>query len=336
MNMKFVRFGSLSLQRQIHYEAPVTDMYPSSPPAKKGVFAFPAGYSDPFYLPLSRPPEDPHSLLQYLRDDNGAKITKKDLYDAIPKEEYGLKYDELVLSEKGLAFLKKKRLKEKKLFWVKRPSYVMVYPDPKKDLTFYGLDTPRENRGRLNQTLTFLLDPDGDKIETSRFFYWDFYGRRFPEMYEGGYRAPEPEEDFNPEKELYYGNGKTITVAKWLKKNHVRPEQLCVWPCYAKHEDEHAATLKRYRVFEYNGCLWHHLGMYLKRSEILSQFADTWYYTDMHAYERALRKSDGMLFRKRKKYQREMTGNGYFCVTTWNGTFDLSTMYEVFFDEKLS
>ena len=79
--MRFVRFGSLSLQKQVHYEEPEPDMWLSSQPCKKGFFAFPAGYMDPLYLPLSRPPEDPHALLQYLRDNDGNKVTKRDMYD---------------------------------------------------------------------------------------------------------------------------------------------------------------------------------------------------------------------------------------------------------------
>jgi len=78
--MKFVRFGALKLHKQEQYEEPVPDMVPWLPPCKKGFFAFPAGYMDSFYLPLSRPPENPHSLLQYLRDDDGNKMMKKELY----------------------------------------------------------------------------------------------------------------------------------------------------------------------------------------------------------------------------------------------------------------
>lgn len=191
--MKFVRFGALKLQKQEQYEEPAPDMVPWSPPCKKGFFAFPAGYMDPFYLPLSRPPENPHSLLQYLRDDKGNKMTKK----------------------------------------------VLI------------------------------------------------------------------------------------------------PWELCVWPVYPKLENEYAATLKKYRMFEYEGCLWHHLGALLKRSEILSQFSDTWYYTDIHAYERALRKASGLRFGKKMKYQHQMKNIGYFGAREWNSTFDQKGMFEVFFDQRI-
>ena len=336
--MKFVRFGSLTVRKQVQYEEPEPDMWPSSPPRKNGFFAFPAGYMDPFYLPLSRPPEDPHSLLQYLRDDDGEKMTRADLYDKVlVKGSFNIKdYYDSVLSQRGREFLKKRHLKEKQLFWIRRPSYVMTYPDPQRDLTFYRLGEDDEDRSKLNQPLEFLLGPDGEKIEPNGFFYPRFYRQKFPEKYEGGYMPPVPGEDFDPENELYYPDHRSVTIDKWLKINQVSPERLCIWPVYAVLEDEYAGMLKKYRMFEYEGCLWHHLGMLLKRSEILAQFSDTWYYTDIHAYERALAKANGWIFGKKQQYQRKMNYIGYFGAKEWNGTFDQTQMFEVFFDHKIS
>ena len=360
--MKFVRFGSMSLQKQTHYKEPRKDMWPCSPPCKKGLFAFPAGYLDPFYLPLSRPPEHPHSLLQYLRDENGAKLTRRDLFRKNPmsslspedyiryamllKEMNGLSLadsfdkalkdcNETFLSDRGQEILRKKRLKKKQLFWVKRSSYVMIRSEPEKDLTFYGLGTDEEDRTRLNQKLDYLLDPCGEKIEAEDFYKQSFL-KWFPGEYEGDYYPPEPDEDYDSKKELYYPDGRSVTIPKWLEINHVKPEELCVWPCFVKGDDEYAATLKKYHVFDYEGCLWHHLGMFLKPGEILSRFSDTWVYTDMHAYQRALKRSDGQEFKKNMKYQREMGRPGYFGAYTYNGTVDQSMMYEVFFDQKIS
>lgn len=345
--MKFVRFGALTLQKQEQYEEPTTDMAPWQPPCKKGFFAFPAGYMDPFYLPLSRPPEDPHSLLQYLRDDEGNKMTKRDLYDAVPipgvEYYYGVpvlprRYEKPVLSEKGKAFLKKRRLKEKQLMWVKRPCWVMVW---KPDLTwdgefphFYGLDTENEDRNRLNVLLEYLFAPDGEKIAAEDFFTWD-YLELFPDNYEGYDILPVAGRHFYSDDKIYYGDGKSVTIARLLKMRQVDRINLCIWPVYPVLEDEYAATLKKYRIFEYEGCLWHHLGGLLKRSEILSQFSDTWYYTDIHAYERALRKASGLKFGKKMKYQRQMKRPGYYGAYEMNTTFDLDGMFEVFFDQRI-
>ncbi len=325
--MKFVRFGPLTPQKQTQYKEPVPDMWPSSPPGKKGFFAFPAGYMDPFYLPLSRPPEEPHSLLQYLRDDDGNKVTKREMY---------ADDEEKTLSAEGEALLKKRKLKLKQIFWVERPSWVMFYPDPEKDLTFYGLGTEDEDRTRLNQPLEFLLDPSGDKLDARDLFSNFFFHDMFPGNYEGWYDPPVPDKDFYPDdEELHYPDGTMITLTKWLKKKNIRTDQLCLWPCYAKGEDEYAATLKKYRVFDYEGCLWHHLGMFLKNSEIISRFSDIWCYTDIRAYERALKKSNSKAFGKKQDYQRKTDSFGYFGAHEYNGTFDQSTMYEVFFDQKI-
>ena len=344
-----MRFGSLSLQKQVHYEHPKPDMWPSSPPCKKGFFAFPAGYVDPFYLPLSRPPEEPYSLLQYLRDDDGNKVTKRDLYDPACYEDedyyefsshyhryYYTRVRETKLGLKGRELLKKRKLKISQILWVERPSWVMVYPNPRINLLFYGLDMEWEDRSRLSQPVEYLLDPSGEKLDAREIFSGEFFNTRFPDMYETWYESPVAGRDIFPDdKELHYPDGRTITLAKWLKKKNILVEQLCLWPCYAEDDDVYAATMKKYRVFDYEGCLWHHLGMLLKPSEILGRFSDTWYYTDIHAYERALRKSNGKTFGKKREYQRTLRKTGYYAAMEYNGTFDKSKMYEVFFDQRI-
>lgn len=326
--MKFVRFGSLSLQKQTHYQEPKQGMWPCYPPCKKGFFAFPAGYSDIFYLPHSRPPEHPYSILQYLRDENGMKLFRGDLYS-----EYG--FFEKILSERGIEILKKRKLKEKQIMWVKRPSYVMVRPDTEKSLTFFGLSTEQEDRSRLNQDLEYLLDPRGEKIDADDFFYYTFHNL-FPQNYEGDYNPPKPGVHYNSKEKLYYPDGKTIAFSQWLEKKGIVPEQLCMWPFHKRMEAHYAAILKKYHVFDYDGCLWHHLGIFLKPGEILSRFSDTWVYTDMHAYKRALKKSNGTKYWQNMRYQRDMEHPGYYEAFTPNGMYDPPTMYEVFFDEKIS
>lgn len=211
----------------------------------------------------------------------------------------------------------------------------MVYPDPDKDLTFYGIHTENEDRSRLNQPLEFLLDPKGNKIVAADFFFRQFRHEKFPQNYEGGYEPPTISEDIYSD-DFYCPDGRIITVAQWLKKKKVRVEQLCLWPCYAADEAEYATILKKYRLFEYNGCLWHHLGMLLKRSEILGQFSDTWYYTDIHAYERALRIATCGTFWKKQKYQRQLKRVGYFAAHHFNSSYVKEGMFEVFFDQKIS
>jgi hypothetical protein len=324
--MKFVRFGSLTPQKQVQYVEPKPDIWSSSPPCKKGFFAFPAGYMDPFYLPLNIPPENRYSLLQYLRDENGNKVTRSEMYED-PSD-----YINSPLTAKGEAILKKYRLKTKQVMWVEREAWVMIYPDPEEDLTYYGLNTEFEDRSKLNQPLKFLLGPSNEKISAIWYLY-DF--PRTPDIYEGYYTPPTMEE-IEADEKLYYPDGSTIKFGNWLKKNNIDIRTLCIWPCHDNpYVFSYAAKLKKYLVFEYNGALWHHLGEHLKRSEILDQFSNTWYYTDIHAYERALRKASGRKFGKKMEYQRKMKNPGYFGAHEYNATFDISKMYEVFFEHKI-
>ena len=158
--MKFFRFGAIKPQKQVQYKESEPDIWPSFPPCKKGFYAFPAGFTDMFYIPLSRLPEEPYSLLQYLRDDNGRKMTENDLYRKEPDPEYkGCEIQ--VLTEEGKSFLKRRHLKENDLIKKLRPCYVMVYPDTDQDLEFISED----DHSRLNQPLTFLLDYNIEKIQ---------------------------------------------------------------------------------------------------------------------------------------------------------------------------
>ena len=61
-----------------------------------------------------------------------------------------------------------------------------------------------------------------------------------------------------------------------------------------------------------------------------SPLSDTWYYPDIHAYERALKKSNGKAFAKKREYLHSMEKAGYFAAQEYNGTFDQTMMYEVF------
>ena len=331
--MKFVRIGALKTYKQVQYQPPHPEIWASCPPRPQGFFAFPAGYMDGVFFPLERPPEDPSSLLQYFRDENGKKMTRKDFYDLVPVEEASYPH-ELKLRESARRLLKKRRIKEKDIKWFERPSYVMYYPDCRQDLTFSGLGTDHENTALLNQSLEFLLQLDGEKIPAQRFFRYCFT-KKCPDNYRGDYQAPVPDEDFDPDQYIYGNDSPDIKISSLLKMRNVKPEQLCIWPVYPDMEECYATTIKKYRVFEYNGCLWHHLGEYLKRSEILSQFSDTWFYTDMQSYEKALRKANGITYHRKMKYQRGMSYIGHYGAHEASEGASLSEMYEVFFDTDI-
>ena len=329
--MKFIRIGAIKPCKQEHYSDPVPEIWPSSPPCRNGFFAFPAGYADGFYFPVSRPPEAPYSPLQYFRDENGNKMTRADFYHWESSDEYSSGFK---LRENSRKLLEKRRIKEHDIHWFERPSYVMYFPDSRKDLTFAGLNTDHEDCSCLNQPLEFLLTTDGKKIPAREFFNYCFYGKKFPANYRGNYQPPVPGEDFEPDTPLFC-DPCSIKINSLLSMRNVKPDQLCIWPVYAMFENEYATTLKKYKIFEYNGCLWHHLGQFLKRSEILSQFADTWFYTDMQSYHKALKKSNGVTYWRKMKYQQQMGRIGYYGAYEGNAIANLSEMYEVFFDTKI-
>ncbi len=90
-------------------------------------------------------------------------------------------------------------------------------------------------------------------------------------------------------------------VTKWLAKQDLDIRQLCVWPIWPlirtsdwkddlKFEADMAVAMHKPHIFEYNGHLWHHLGEFMKSGEILSVYANTWFFSDVHAFEGALKK----------------------------------------------
>jgi hypothetical protein len=76
--MEFVRFGGLSSVNQRGYDPAMPGFH--SPPARKGIYAFPQGCIVPFMLGGDRPGESKGSA-RYVRDKQGNKITdEEDLY----------------------------------------------------------------------------------------------------------------------------------------------------------------------------------------------------------------------------------------------------------------
>ncbi len=76
--MKFIRFGSLSPVWQRQYVAnPTDETSPHKPPRRNGIYAFPLGYFDPFFLyrPYDRTASSKYAITEYLRDGNGEKIS---------------------------------------------------------------------------------------------------------------------------------------------------------------------------------------------------------------------------------------------------------------------
>ena len=367
--MKFIRFGTLAPTWQRQYVAePTEDTSPHIPPRRNGFYAFPLGYFDPFYLytPIERPASSPWAITEYLKDENGEKITKKRFEDSktlvrpyseaeylITQKEYfnlalmresGLsesqkvrkgylyrkmkdysKYTKEVFDDSIAKILKKKRVNLKTIDFEPRPSFMMVMKDPDNPPKYID-DDPKKG---LDQPLEFLLDDEGNKIWATNFLYKQF---DMDNYYDGEFTHIE--EDGIKMHEMYVGD-KEIPIKKWLTTKGLSFDRLCVWPVYPEGENEYVTIYKKSHMFEYDGCLWHHLGSYLKRNEILDQYGLTWFYTDIKTFERALKKSNPKRFSQVKDYQSKEKNYSMGGLLTYNATFSLEEMYEVFIDHKI-
>ena len=84
--MKFIRFGDIKAFEQKYYKRyPRINEFAHAPPRRKGFFAFPYAFFDPCYI-VNHPACEPHSPLQYLRDEKGRKLTRRDVEETIDME----------------------------------------------------------------------------------------------------------------------------------------------------------------------------------------------------------------------------------------------------------
>lgn len=84
---------------------------------------------------------------------------------------------------------------------------------------------------------------------------------------------------------------------RWLKDRGVDDlRQLCVWPVFEgglEHQQVLMYEARNQHLFEYKGCLWHHLGDQCRPGEVLKRHGNSWVYTDMKAFEHAIKKRYG-------------------------------------------
>ena len=87
--MKFIRYGILKA-----FDHPDWDDNPNddhAPPRRYGFYAFPYAFHDAFYM-VHKPASDPDSIMQYVRDERGRKITGRAIKNYL--KEYDLDDDE--------------------------------------------------------------------------------------------------------------------------------------------------------------------------------------------------------------------------------------------------
>ena len=301
ITMKFIRFGPLKPILQEGYIAdPPEDISEHRPPRKHGFYAFPYGLRDMFFIPIRR------NNCTLLKDDEGNYVCYDDCY------KHDEELDKEVLTPLGKHLLEKYKLRKYQIECLRPDSVIRIMKDwrnPPKLLP----------DGHLNQKLGYLLDNHKQTMQTCDYFQDRTWTLK-------DYDASRPDYSWTPMSMDNLDISKICSdilgietdpkghsldewecdqkwlieqVAQWLAKQGLDVRQLCVWPIWPlikkdRHDEEYEASmavaLHKPHIFEYNGRLWHHLGQELKSGEMLGVYADTWFYSDVHAFEGALKR----------------------------------------------
>ena len=87
--MKFIRYGILKAFDHPDWDDDPNDDH--APPRRYGFYAFPYAFHDAFYM-VRKPASDPDSIMQYVRDERGRKITGRAIKNYL--KDYDLDDDE--------------------------------------------------------------------------------------------------------------------------------------------------------------------------------------------------------------------------------------------------
>lgn len=318
--MKFIRFGDIkAFEQKCYKRCPRINEFVHAPPRRRGFFAFPYAFFDSCYI-INHSASTPHSPLKYLRDKNGRILTHRDLWEA-PSEKEILK--SLGLPKQPVV-----------LDW--RPSWVCIMRDPKNP-------PMRTCNGRLNQKFRYLKDVHGNRVDARLFFRFD-WSRWHLHDFDGENsfchcKLSEIDADAlsllgvcECYDDLGISEAQKMMV-NYLSKRGVRVESLFPWPLYEKGNDAFLAVYKKPRIFDYDGCIWHHLRKFVPQGSVLAAYGTTWVYTTMRDFEVALKHV------KPKAHAKNRASRGDVRASCFGGPkcdsgYVMEKMYEVFFDEE--
>jgi len=144
--MNFIRFGTLSPQKQVKYGG--TDFH--CPPCKYGFYAFPEGKIDQYLLMATYQVGNSSNKTAWLKDENGNKIPHSEFFDEyteyhfkdgtkirlsgkmfsrenrkILQDEYGIDDLNTILSEESICIPKKEFKPLLKKYGIKKTSYLL-------------------------------------------------------------------------------------------------------------------------------------------------------------------------------------------------------------------
>lgn len=347
--MKFIRYGNLKAYRQQQYVAsPEAGQWPCLPPRPKGFFAFPYGYKDGFYL-KKHPASDPNSNMQYLRDKTGRKLTEADkMVYSETETEYSPYLDQdipaIVETMSDSKFLKKFGLPKMPILTERRPQWICYMKDPRHPPKLAA-------DGNLDQEVNYLKDKDGELVPANELMdrtwtlddfcedwfehckeedFKDDYLDRFGIEYDP-YSTPDTPVMRDGKME-YERTGVRMLFDKLERELGIGMKHIYVWPVYKRCENVYLVTFKKPHVFEYNGCVWHHLREYVPAGSILAAYGTTWVYTSTRDLERALKHAEPAIWHVNRLAGR--TTSRFGGPWTMNTGLDPNGMYECFFDEE--
>ncbi|MBQ8284900.1 MAG: hypothetical protein IJZ10_01205 [Thermoguttaceae bacterium] len=307
--MKFVRFGTLTRQKQV----------PGIAPAKKGIWAFPHGCFDSFFLSSTKAVSHPSQKSRYLRDRWGDKILADDFFSShfyrylaglkkIPNDgNYRACYYDTEPSPKMLV-LPKEPLSSKDLEKTERKTQlrnadgdiVSAYQYYCVKFQYFGLSHRQREAlaARFPEWKSWLEDP------RRRDFDFDLSGYELKKaIEEATARSPELKSwfeylysNYDHSKEAACRDFKAACRELGFKPGwrnaqpgDVEPEYLDLLrkrkldfsqvvpaaPLRLIIEPVYVATFNKPKIFEYNGLIWTRLVEYVKRSDILDErYAD--------------------------------------------------------------
>lgn len=338
--MKFIRYGDLKAFRQKQHEkCPKVSEYPHAPPRRKGFFAFPFAFFDRFYI-LCHPACEAHSQMVYLRDRNGRKLTDADrnVYSETETEycpETGLWRSKIIRTMTDSELLKALEVPKQPVVREDRPSWVCVMRNPKHPPC-------RTEGGKLNQRFEYLTDPNVERVTARDFFRRKWCPADFDDL--DVFEVCRPDDINNDAVYLFglgdnydwlYGrDGGVRLTLDYLRKRGIGVESLFAWPVYPPGEDVWLTLFKKPHLFDYDGCVWHHLRRHVPPCAVLAAYGTTWVYTSMRDFEKALRRAEPQAYGKQKVLRNNAKASRYGGPYCYNATLAIEGMYEVFFDDE--
>lgn len=340
--MKFIRFGELQAFDQIRYQkCPGGTGYPHDPPRPRGFFAFPYAFFDRFYL-MCHPAREAHSEMMYLRDGNGRKLTDADR-DVLSEtetewcDETRSERPKVVRTMTDTELLRTLGLPKQPVMREDRPSWVCVMKDPLRPPMLAG-------DGQLDQEFEYLTDRHGERIPAGEFFRREWW----PADFDGAalFEPCRPDnirndalylfglgDKYDPIRDTDWTGGTKLTLAH-LQKRGIGVGNLFAWPVYPPGEEVWLTLFKTPHLFDYDGCVWHHLRPFVPRRAVLADYGTTWVYTPVRDFGRALRRAEPRAYGRQRASRGTARANRFGGPYCYNATFSPEGMYEVFFDEE--